>query len=116
MDDCPLGWLRSRLPLCQSQSINSGSLRSSKRQLVAAGLRPKLFDQSETLARRIVSSHDLMVPVVAVLGKREAQDGSIALRSQQGQWVADWHTGIAKLAEAATRRLTEVPSEVVQLV
>lgn len=88
-----------------------GIAQELKRHLVAAGLRPKLFDESETLARRIVSSHDLMVPVVAVLGKREAQDGSITLRSQQGQWVADWHTGIAKLAETATRRLTEVPSD-----
>jgi len=93
-----------------------GIAQELKRHLVAAGLRPKLFDESETLARRIVSSHDLMVPVVAVLGKREAQDGSITLRSQQRQWVADWHTGIAKLAETATRRLTEVPPDMLAAV
>lgn len=82
-----------------------------KRQLVAVGLRPRLFDDSETLARRIVSSHDLLVPVVAVLGKREAENDSITLRSQRGQWVADRHASIARLAEAAARRLTEVPAE-----
>lgn len=82
-----------------------------KRQLVTAGLRPRLFDDSETLARRIVSSHDLMVPIVAVLGRREAEDGSITLRSQQGQWLVDRHAGIVTLAEAAKRRLTEVPAE-----
>jgi threonyl-tRNA synthetase len=88
-----------------------GIAQELKRHLAAAGLRPRLFDESETLARRIVSSHDLMVPVVAVLGRREAQDGSITLRSRQGQWIADWHVGIARLAETATKRLTEVPSD-----
>jgi threonyl-tRNA synthetase len=87
-----------------------GIAQELRRQLVAAGLRPRLFDESETLARRIVSSHDLMVPVVAVLGKREAQDGIVTLRSQQGQWASNWRTGIAMLAAAATRRLTEIPA------
>jgi threonyl-tRNA synthetase len=94
------------LPVSEHQL---GAAQEFKRDLVATGLRPKLFACSDTLSRRIVSSHELMVPLIAVLGKREAEDGSITLRSREGQWNVDRKTAIADLADAADRRLTEIP-------
>ena len=75
--------------------------RDFQRRLVAAGLRARLFDQAETLSRRIVSSHDLLIPVVAVIGKREAQDGSVSLKSRQEQWVMQRDEAVAHMAKAS---------------
>lgn len=52
--------------------------------LDAAGLRPVLYDGRETLARRIVAAREALVPVVAVLGRREAEGRSVSLRELDG--------------------------------
>ena len=52
--------------------------------LEAAGRRPVLYDGRETLARRIVAARDAQVPVVAVLGRREAEARSLTLRERDG--------------------------------
>ncbi|WP_340116174.1 threonine--tRNA ligase [Pelagibius sp. 7325] len=49
-----------------------------------AGLRPVLYDRRATLARRIVAAHEAQVPVVAVLGRREAETRSVTLRERDG--------------------------------
>jgi threonyl-tRNA synthetase len=52
--------------------------------LDAAGLRCVLYDRRETLARRIVAAYEAQVPVVAVLGRREAKARSVTLRERDG--------------------------------
>jgi threonyl-tRNA synthetase len=52
--------------------------------LDAAGLRLVLCDGRETLARRIVAAREAKVPVVAVLGRREAEARSVTLRERDG--------------------------------
>jgi threonyl-tRNA synthetase len=49
-----------------------------------AGLRPVLYDRRETLARRIVAAHEAQVPIVALLGRREAETRSVTLRERDG--------------------------------
>ena len=49
-----------------------------------AGLRAVSLDGAETLARRIVTAREMEVPVIAVVGAREAENGSVTLRERDG--------------------------------
>lgn len=89
------------LPVAEDQH---GVAKDFQQNLIAAGLRPRLFDQAETLSRRIVSSHDLLIPVVAVLGKREALDGSVTLKSGQGQWTMALDEAVARLLATSSQK------------
>jgi threonyl-tRNA synthetase len=64
------------------------------------GLRVRLDDRDETLARRIAEAHDAGVPFAAVIGAREAAARSIALRGRDGQQVLPEAEAIASLARA----------------
>lgn len=79
------------------------------RQLAAAGVRPQLFDQAETLSRRLVSCHELFIPIVAIVGKREVDEGSVTLKSKQGQWVMNRAEAVGRLARTAALRSREFP-------
>ena len=43
-----------------------------------------LFASAETLSRRIVAAHEASIPVVAVVGQREAEQGTVSLRERTG--------------------------------
>jgi threonyl-tRNA synthetase len=51
-------------------------------RLKAAGLRVRLDDRSETLNYRIRDAEMMKVPYMAVVGKREAESGAVALRTR----------------------------------
>jgi len=53
--------------------------------LGAAGLRCVLSDASETLARRIVSAHELGIPIFATVGSKEAAADEVSLRHRNGE-------------------------------
>ena len=95
-------------PGCRNASLEHqlGIAQELKRHLVAAGLRPKLFDQSETLARRIVSSHDLWF-----LSWPSLVSGSTGWLYHAAITAGTMGCGSAyghcQAAETATRRLTE---------
>ena len=38
----------------------------------------------DTLARKIVSAHQAAIPVIAIVGAREARDGTVTLRRRDG--------------------------------
>ncbi|CCE00851.1 putative threonine tRNA synthetase (fragment) [Bradyrhizobium sp. STM 3809] len=50
----------------------------------AAGLRGVLLADGETLSRRIVAARAASIPVVAVVGAREAAQGTVSLRERDG--------------------------------
>ncbi|WP_342713553.1 His/Gly/Thr/Pro-type tRNA ligase C-terminal domain-containing protein [Bradyrhizobium sp. B124] len=52
--------------------------------LEAEGVRGVLFASADTLSRRIVAAHEASIPVVAVVGQREAQQGTVSLRERPG--------------------------------
>ncbi|MGY4312682.1 threonine--tRNA ligase [Bradyrhizobium sp. JR3.5] len=52
--------------------------------LEAEGIRGVLFASADTLSRRIVAAHEAGIPVVAVVGQREAQQGTVSLRERAG--------------------------------
>ena len=52
--------------------------------LEAEGVRGVLFASTDTLSRRIVAAHEASIPVVAVVGQREAEQGTVSLRERAG--------------------------------
>jgi threonyl-tRNA synthetase len=52
--------------------------------LEAEGIRGVLFASAETLSRRIVAAHEVSIPVVAVVGQREAEQDTVSLRERTG--------------------------------
>ena len=48
-------------------------------------LRAILDDSNETLARRILAAHDQGIPIIAIVGAREADAGSVTLRHRGGR-------------------------------
>lgn len=52
--------------------------------LADAGIRSVLLDGNDTLQRRIVEAGKMKVPVIAVIGNREAEAGTVALRERDG--------------------------------
>lgn len=56
--------------------------------LCSSGIRSVLYDMNESLARKIVLARDAKVPVSLVVGKREAENGSVALREIDGSQIA----------------------------
>jgi threonyl-tRNA synthetase len=52
--------------------------------LGAEDIRCVLFAGAETLSRRIVAAHEASIPVVAVVGLREAEQGTVSLRERSG--------------------------------
>jgi threonyl-tRNA synthetase len=77
--------------------------------LKGAGLRAELDDRAETLGYRIREAETQKVPVMAVVGEREAQAGTVAVRrrgagrKQEVMSVADLVAAL--VAEVETRRL-----------
>jgi threonyl-tRNA synthetase len=53
--------------------------------LVAAGLRAELDERDQTLSARVREAWRLRIPYVAVVGDREAADGSVSVRVRGGE-------------------------------
>ena len=71
------------------------------RRLAASGWRAALDDGKETLARKIAAAHEAGIPLVGVVGAREASNGSIALRYRNGaQESLPVEAAMAKLGAA----------------
>jgi len=70
-----------------------------------AGIRAVAYDSTDTLSRRIVSAHEMAVPVLAVVGAREMRDGRVTLRERDGSQLN------VTLADAVSRlRARTAPS------
>jgi threonyl-tRNA synthetase len=67
-------------------------------ELRAAGLRAELDDRPETLARRVAEAHAGGVPCLAVVGAREAEAGTLALRERGEQSLLPRAEAVAALA------------------
>jgi threonyl-tRNA synthetase len=51
----------------------------------AGEFRAVLDDSNETLARRILAAHDQGIPMIAIVGAREVDAGSVTLRHRGGR-------------------------------
>ena len=62
-----------------TDAIDEAAAKIDK-QLREAGIRSSLDDRSETLNYRIRDGEIMKVPFMAIVGKREAENGTVALR------------------------------------
>jgi threonyl-tRNA synthetase len=70
--------------------------------MAAAGLRVDLDTRNEKINREVVDHIDQRVPVLAVVGRREAEDRSVVLRRLSGR-----EQETLRLAEAVARLAAE---------
>jgi threonyl-tRNA synthetase len=85
--------------------------RAFTEQLRAAGLRAHLDDRNETLNYRIREAETQKVPYMAVIGGREAEAGTVAVRARgagKKQTVVAREAFIHQLIEQSRRRTLEV--------
>jgi threonyl-tRNA synthetase len=68
-------------PISQDQAGYAAKVLDA---LGAGGVRSVLFASADTLSRRIVAAHGASIPVVAVVGQREAASGTVSLRERAG--------------------------------
>lgn len=76
----------------------AAAARAFTGELAAAGVRARVF-ADDALARRVAVAHDAGVPVVAVIGPREAAAGTVALREAERR--RELSVGAAVVAIAA---------------
>ncbi len=66
-----------------------------------------LDDGADTLPRKIVDARERGIPLIAVIGKREARERTVALRHRDGRQevleLADLARHVAALAAGPTR-------------
>ncbi|HEX9105986.1 MAG TPA: threonine--tRNA ligase, partial [Longimicrobiales bacterium] len=77
------------------------------KELEEAGFRVWLDDRSETLGYKIRDGETMKVPYMAVVGKREAEEGQVAVRARgagKKQEVMPREEFIARLGEEARQR------------
>ncbi len=67
------------IPITEEQA---GAARAVTDRLVDAGIRAALDDRNDTLNRRIRDAELMKVPFMAVVGKREVADGTVAVRAR----------------------------------
>jgi threonyl-tRNA synthetase len=97
------------LPVVDDVADHAADVR---RAMVRAGIRAVLDDRSETLASRVRDAQQAKVPYVAVIGRREAADGTVAVRLRDGSQLPAMEVGavielIAGVVQA--RRVALVP-------
>jgi threonyl-tRNA synthetase len=68
-------------PISQDQASYAAQLLDS---FLGIGLRAVSYAGAETLPRRIVAAHEAGIPVMAIVGRREAADGTVTLRERNG--------------------------------
>jgi threonyl-tRNA synthetase len=75
-----------------------------RQAMVRAGLRAVLDDRDETLASRVRDAQQAKVPYVAVIGRREAADGTVAVRLRDGSQLPAMDVGaVAELIAGVVR-------------
>lgn len=73
------------LPVSAEQAA---AARRVHEAFVASGLRAEVDDRDESLGARVRAAQQRKIPYVAVVGRREAADGTVALRTRDGDRLA----------------------------
>ncbi len=95
------------LPISDDEA---GYAREVAQQLSLAGLRVEVDDRSETLNYRIRHGEMLKVPYMAVVGRREEEGRTVAVRARGGgrkQTILPVGEFVSRLADQVSRRVPE---------
>jgi threonyl-tRNA synthetase len=80
----PLWLAPAQLRLLPAREESLGHARRFSEELAAAGVRVEIDDRKRPVRWRVAAAGRDWVPFVAVIGEREAQDGSMRVRSRDG--------------------------------
>ena len=85
--------------------------RGVEAQLRAAGLRVELDDSNEKLGYKIRQAQLEKVPVMLVVGAKEAENGTVAVRLRTGEDLGalPLEATVARIARQAADRLEDLP-------
>lgn len=84
------------LPISDAQAEAAEAAYAAIR---GAGLRPVMLNGGESLQRRLVKAHERLIPVHAVIGKREAEVGQVMLQDSSGKRAMPLEDAIRALKE-----------------
>ena len=87
------------LPISEEQRPAAEAAYTAMRD---AGLRPVMLDQAETLQRRLLIAHERLIPVHAVIGRREAAAGQIMLQDGNAKRAVAMRDGVVHLQSAGS--------------
>jgi threonyl-tRNA synthetase len=83
-------WLSpEQVAVCPISDDQSDYARSVLDAFNAAGIRSVIEHADETLSRRIVAAHERGIPIVCIVGRKEAAAGSVTLRQRGGEQRTD---------------------------
>jgi threonyl-tRNA synthetase len=96
-------WLAPEQVLVASINKEAAAYAQKVEQALAdAGLRVALDDGADTLPRKIVEARTRGIPLIAVIGKREARERTVALRYRDGrQEVLAMDAAVARIVAEA---------------
>lgn len=83
------------LPISEDQRPAAEEAYAAMRD---AGLRPVMLDQAESLQRRLVIAHERLIPVHAVIGRRESAAGQVMLQRGAEKKAVSLEEAIRQLA------------------
>ncbi|HEX4417926.1 MAG TPA: threonine--tRNA ligase [Kofleriaceae bacterium] len=87
------------VPVSASQRGHAADIAA---RLTAVGLRCRLDADGGTVSRRIALAHHDGVPFVVVIGDREVNAGTLAVRARDGQWSSPAGDAITELIRRAS--------------
>lgn len=97
-------WLAPEQVLLASVGDADAYAQSVLQRLLAANLRARIHNQSDSLARKIVEAHERGIPFVVVVGPRERAAGSVRIRERNGrQRQVSLDAATAELAVACSK-------------
>ncbi len=80
---------------------------SFRRRLEESGIRTHYLEETDTLSRRILASHDLHIPVIAIIGSREKQDETVSLKYQDERVTLSKDDALSRFAKAVRERSSD---------
>lgn len=89
------------VPVSGAQRVAAEAIKA---RLAQAGVRAEIDDREESLSRRIRDARAVRIPALLVIGEREAENGSVALRLGKSQEeIVALHEAVERLGQACAR-------------
>ena len=102
-------WLAPTQVLILPVGDGGAHARAVREALAGAGLRAQVDEREQTLSARVREAWRLRVPYVAVVGDREAADGSVSVRVRGGRQLGPMGLGefVRAVGDAVAARARE---------
>jgi threonyl-tRNA synthetase len=95
------------IPISQDQAV---AAKLAQEKLIAAGIRSELWDQAESMQKRIRTAEKQKTPYMLIIGAKEAEAGTVAVRArgQQDQGTMKINEFVTKVTELNNSKSLEL--------